>query len=81
MRRQAHYGYYRLADEGVYEVWRAIRVMSEERLAEIDRLLGTYLTDRESLEAVCAEELLAKMPTRLYCPGTLASRSPSTESP
>jgi DNA-binding transcriptional ArsR family regulator len=81
VRRQGHYGYYRLADEGVYEVWRAIRVMSEERLAEIDRLLGTYLTDRESLEAVCAEELLAKMPTRLYCPGTRASRSPSTESP
>jgi rhodanese-related sulfurtransferase len=61
VRRQGHYGYYRLADEGVYEVWRAIRVMGEERLAEIDRLLGTYLTDRGSLEAVCAEELLAKM--------------------
>jgi hypothetical protein len=31
------------------------------RLELIDQLLGTYLTDRESLEAVCAEELLAKM--------------------
>jgi len=61
VRRQGHYGYYRLADAGVYGVWRAIRVMGEERLAEIDRLLGTYLTDRESLEAVRAEELLAKM--------------------
>jgi rhodanese-related sulfurtransferase len=55
------YGYYRLADERVFAAWRAIRDLGEARLAEIDRLVGTYLTDRDSLEAVCAEELLAKM--------------------
>jgi rhodanese-related sulfurtransferase len=60
VRRQGHYGYYRLADEGVYGVWRAIRGLGEARLAEIDRLVGTYLTDRESLEAVSADELLSK---------------------
>ena len=60
VRREGHYGYYRLADEDVYGVWSAIRGLGETRLAEIDRLVGTYLTDRESLEAVCAEELLAK---------------------
>jgi rhodanese-related sulfurtransferase/biotin operon repressor len=60
VRRDGHYGYYRLADEGVYGVWSAMRGLGEARLAEIDRLVGTYLTDRESLEAVCAEDLLQK---------------------
>lgn len=60
VRREGHYGYYRLADESVYGVWREIRGLGEARLAEIDRLVGTYLTDRESLEAVRAEELLAR---------------------
>jgi rhodanese-related sulfurtransferase len=55
------YGYYRLADERVFAAWRAIRDLGEARLAEIDRLVGSYLTYRDSLEAVCAEELLAKM--------------------
>lgn len=60
VRREGHYGYYRLADEGVYGVWRAMRELGEARLAEIDRLVGTYLTDRESLEAVCVKELLRR---------------------
>lgn len=60
VRREGLYGYYRLADERVYGVWRAVRELGESRLAEINRLVGTYLTDRESLEAVYAEELLAK---------------------
>jgi rhodanese-related sulfurtransferase/predicted transcriptional regulator len=60
VRREGHYGYYRLADDGVYGVWSAIRRLGGARLAEIDRLVGTYLTDRESLEGVCAEELLRK---------------------
>jgi rhodanese-related sulfurtransferase len=61
VRREGLYGYYRLADERVFAAWRAIRDLGEERLAEIDRLVGTYLTDRDSLDAVCAEELLAKI--------------------
>ena len=61
VRREGLYGYYRLADERVFAAWRAIRDLGEARLAEIDRLVGSYLTDRDSLEAVCAEELLTKM--------------------
>lgn len=61
VRREGLYGYYRLADERVFEVWRAIRELGEERLAEVDRLVETYLTDRESLEALGMEDLLAKM--------------------
>jgi rhodanese-related sulfurtransferase len=61
VRREGLYGYYRLADERVFAAWRSIRDLGEARLAEIDCLVGTYLTDRDSLEALCAEELLAKM--------------------
>jgi rhodanese-related sulfurtransferase/DNA-binding transcriptional ArsR family regulator len=60
VRREGLYGYYRLADERVFGVWRAMRELGEARLAEIDRLVETYLTNRGALEAVCAEELLAK---------------------
>ncbi len=61
VRREGLYGYYRLADERVFGVWRAMRELGEARLAEIDRLVETYLTNRVALEAVCSEELLAKM--------------------
>jgi rhodanese-related sulfurtransferase len=61
VRREGLYGYYRLADERVFGVWRAMRELGEARLAEIDRLVDTYLSNRGALEAVCAEELLAKM--------------------
>ena len=60
VRREGLYGYYRLADERVFGVWQAMRELGETRLAEIDRLVETYLTNRDALEPVCAEELLAK---------------------
>ncbi|HEV2128857.1 MAG TPA: metalloregulator ArsR/SmtB family transcription factor [Thermomicrobiales bacterium] len=44
--------YYRLADEGVFRLWQAIREVGEARLAEIDRLTRTYLHDRTQLEAI-----------------------------
>src|SRR5919199_4359595 len=58
VRREGLYGYYRLADERVFAAWRAIRDLGEARLAEIDRLGGTYLTDRDSLGAGGARGLL-----------------------
>lgn len=61
VRREGLYGHYRLADERVFAAWRAIRELGEARLAEIDRLVRTYLKDRESLEPVRAEELLERM--------------------
>jgi rhodanese-related sulfurtransferase len=60
VRREGHYGHYRLADGEVFGVWRALRELGEARLAEVDRLVGAYLTDRDSLEAVSVEELMAK---------------------
>ncbi len=61
VRREGPYGHYRLADERVFGLWRAIRELGEARLAEIDRLVRAYLKYRESLEPVRAEELLERM--------------------
>jgi rhodanese-related sulfurtransferase/DNA-binding transcriptional ArsR family regulator len=53
--------YYRLADEQVFRLWQAIRDVGEARLAEIDRLTRTFLTDRSQFEAVDATTLLQRL--------------------
>ena len=57
-RREAQRIFYRLADESVFEAYRALRTVGERRLAEIDRVVGEYLADRGSMRAVNAGELL-----------------------
>src|ERR671910_3449323 len=42
-RREGLYVHYRLADEGVFRAWRAVRDLGETRLAEVDRVVETYL--------------------------------------
>jgi rhodanese-related sulfurtransferase len=49
---------YRLAAPEVFELWRMLRDVGSARLAEIDRLVENYFTDRDELEAVDKEELL-----------------------
>src|SRR5215203_1474131 len=38
-RREGLYVHYRLADEGVFRTWQAIRALGELRLAEVDRVV------------------------------------------
>nr|WP_233451759.1 metalloregulator ArsR/SmtB family transcription factor [Rubrobacter xylanophilus] len=61
VRREGLYRHYRLADERVFGLWRALRELGEARLAEVDRLVRTHLEDRNSLEPVDAEELLERI--------------------
>jgi rhodanese-related sulfurtransferase len=49
---------YRLAAPEVFQLWRTLRDVGSGRLAEIDRLVENYFSDREELEAVDKEELL-----------------------
>jgi rhodanese-related sulfurtransferase/DNA-binding transcriptional ArsR family regulator len=53
--------YYRLADERVFHLWQVIRALGETRLAEVDRLTRTFLTDREDMDAVDAPTLLRRL--------------------
>jgi rhodanese-related sulfurtransferase len=45
----------------VFALWQAVRAAGEARLAEIDRVVDTYLADREQMEEVGPEELLRRL--------------------
>ncbi len=49
--------HYRLAAPEVETLWRSLRELGTARLAEVDRLVQTYLTDRASLATVGREDL------------------------
>jgi rhodanese-related sulfurtransferase/DNA-binding HxlR family transcriptional regulator len=58
VRRDGLYAYYRLTDENVFRVWQSIRTLGETHLAEIDRIVRTFLEDRDDLAPVSAQELI-----------------------
>src|SRR3954451_19433841 len=60
-RREGLYVHYRLADEDVFRTWQTVRALAESRLAEVDRVVESYLIDRDSLEAVESEDLLERL--------------------
>jgi rhodanese-related sulfurtransferase/DNA-binding transcriptional ArsR family regulator len=60
-RREGLYSYYRLADDGVFRTWQAVRALGETRLAEIDRVVETYLEDRDAMEAVDPTALMERL--------------------
>ncbi len=61
VRREGVYIYYRLADERVFTLWQAMRHVGEARIAEIDRMVQTYLHDRSLLQSISAAELLQRL--------------------
>lgn len=52
---------YRLADDSVCEFFTLLRVMAENHLAEIHRIVHTFFEDREDMEPVDKEALLARI--------------------
>ena len=61
VRREGVYQYYRLADEPVFALWQAMRRVGESRMAEIDRIMQTYLHERSLLQPVSAAELIQRL--------------------
>jgi rhodanese-related sulfurtransferase/DNA-binding transcriptional ArsR family regulator len=57
--------YYRLSDPGVYQLIQIIRELAERQLADVERIVNSYLTERASMEPVTLNELM----TRLREPG------------
>jgi rhodanese-related sulfurtransferase len=55
------YMIYRLADEQVFALWRTLRDCGSAHLAEVQRLVTTYLTERDALEAIDKQELLRRL--------------------
>jgi rhodanese-related sulfurtransferase len=60
-RREGLYAYYRLADGDVFLTWQAVRTLGGARLAEVDRVVETYLEDRGALEAVGLTGLMERL--------------------
>lgn len=60
-RKDGLYVYYRLADTHVHKLWSLIRDLGQKNLADVDRVVQTYLSDRQQFQSVSAEELLTLM--------------------
>jgi rhodanese-related sulfurtransferase len=56
--KEGVYVIYRLADQAVCEFYRAMRVLSESRLAEVEQIKRRFLEGREGMEPVDREKLL-----------------------
>jgi rhodanese-related sulfurtransferase len=56
-RREGTHVYYRLADEGVFHLLRALKTLAHARLAEVEQVASLYLTRRDELEPVSLAEL------------------------
>jgi rhodanese-related sulfurtransferase/DNA-binding transcriptional ArsR family regulator len=60
-RKDGLYVHYSLADDSVADLLQAMRGVAEQRLAEMDRLVKTYLGERESLESIGFNELASRV--------------------
>jgi rhodanese-related sulfurtransferase len=61
LKREGLYARYRLADDRVFRLWQALRDLGEDRIAEIDRLVHSFVKDRKTLRAVTTEELKQRL--------------------
>ena len=60
VRKQGQYVYYAIAGDAVVALLGALHAVAEGSLAEVDRLVETYLKSKDALEAVSSSELLAR---------------------
>lgn len=57
-RKEGQFVFYRIAGDEVVRLLSALTQLGEARVAEVERLVRTYLVQRDALEAVPAAELL-----------------------
>lgn len=60
-RREGLFVHYSLAGDDVVTLYAALHGVAENRIAEVDRILRLWLSKRDSLEAVPAEEVLDRL--------------------
>ncbi len=60
-RREGTSIFYRLASESVSTLWLSLRTVGEVHLAEIDRVVETFLQDRAQWQPITAEALLKEL--------------------
>ena len=59
-RKQGQFVHYRLADTAISDLCRVVRMVSERRLAELDRVVRDHFGDRSQTEPVSISELLKR---------------------
>ena len=59
--KEGQYVIYRLADQNVCEFFRAMRVLAESRLAEVEQIKRRFLEGREGMEPVDRKALLERV--------------------
>jgi len=64
VRRDGLYACYRLADPRVFALWQALRDLGTGRLADVRRIVETYLADRGRLRPITCEELERRLKDR-----------------
>jgi rhodanese-related sulfurtransferase len=60
-RKEGLFVHYRLADDGVFELSRAVRHVAERRLADMDRLVREHFGDRADPQPVGLDELARRL--------------------
>ena len=63
-RKEGLFVHYRLAAPGVFELSKAIRMVAEDRLTDLDRLVREHFADRSDTDAVPIGELLKRARSR-----------------
>ncbi len=61
VRRDGLHAYYSLSDDTVLGLWQAVRNLGQRQFAEIDRLVESYVSEREEFESVDSDELMRRM--------------------
>jgi rhodanese-related sulfurtransferase/DNA-binding transcriptional ArsR family regulator len=59
-RREGKFILYTLADDAVLDLVSALRRVAERNVAEVEQVIRSYFSDRDSMEPVSREELLEK---------------------
>lgn len=62
-RKEGLYVFYCLSGDSIVRLLAALRVVGQEHLAEVDKLVKVYLESKDSLEPVPAKELLQRTKT------------------
>ena len=62
-RKEGLYVFYRLSGDSITRLLAALRVVGQENLAEVDKLVKVYFESKDSLEPVPAKELLQRAKT------------------
>lgn len=60
-RKEGLFVYYRLADEAVVDLMGLMQTIAENNLAEVDRLIRTFLMAKDNLEPVSASDLMERV--------------------